>query len=59
MRIPIQHIFYSPEPIGNGTSTGEMCEWLAKRDHEVTFRPADREHGENGADIRSSCIPYS
>ncbi len=30
MKILVHHIFYRPEPIGNGTYTGEMCEWLAK-----------------------------
>ncbi len=35
MKILVHHIFYRPEPIGNGTYTGEMCEWLAKRGHSV------------------------
>lgn len=36
MKILFQHIFYRPEPIGNGTYTGEMCEWLAQQGHTVT-----------------------
>jgi colanic acid biosynthesis glycosyl transferase WcaI len=36
MKILFQHIFYRPEPIGNGTYTGEMCEWLAGKGHEIS-----------------------
>jgi colanic acid biosynthesis glycosyl transferase WcaI len=35
LTILVHHIFYRPEPIGNGTYSGEMCEWLAKQGHSV------------------------
>lgn len=35
LKILVHHIFYRPEPIGNGTYTGEMCEWLAGAGHAV------------------------
>jgi len=35
MKILVHHIFYRPEPIGNGTYTAEMCEWLVQRGHAV------------------------
>jgi colanic acid biosynthesis glycosyl transferase WcaI len=35
LNILVHHIFYRPEPIGNGTYTGEMCEWLVKQGHSV------------------------
>jgi colanic acid biosynthesis glycosyl transferase WcaI len=35
MHILIHSINFSPEPIGVGKYTGEMAEWLARRDHDV------------------------
>ena len=35
LKILVHHIFYRPEPIGNGTYTGEMCEWLVRQGHSV------------------------
>ena len=35
MRILLHSNSYAPEVIGTGKYNGEMCEWLAARDHEV------------------------
>lgn len=35
MRLLVYGINYLPELTGNGKYTGEMCQWLAKRGHEV------------------------
>lgn len=35
LRILLHSIFYTPEPIGNGTYTAEICEWLTARGHQV------------------------